>query len=196
MDCSPPGPSVHGILQTRIVGWVAFSRASSWLRDQIHISYVSCRTCQRALFLDEITLTFGHQLWLFKVAPACFDLYGVSLSHTLLESLRTVCLQNSPKPILNWTRHLLTSTAKQEAVGLIHGPILRILWTFSVAGLYSRFKKLFLFLKNHLRGCLFCFVLFFQSCEWSFIQGKMMTASRETRPQIALRNWCGPFFFF
>ena len=25
MDCSPPGSSVHGILQTRILEWVAFS---------------------------------------------------------------------------------------------------------------------------------------------------------------------------
>ena len=31
MDCSPPGSSVHGILQTRILEWVAisFSRGSS-----------------------------------------------------------------------------------------------------------------------------------------------------------------------
>ena len=31
MDCSPPGSSVHGILQVRIVEWVAipFSRGSS-----------------------------------------------------------------------------------------------------------------------------------------------------------------------
>ena len=35
-DCSPPGSSVHGILQARILEWVAisFSRGSSWLRDQ------------------------------------------------------------------------------------------------------------------------------------------------------------------
>ena len=25
MDCSPPGPSVHGILQARILEWVAIS---------------------------------------------------------------------------------------------------------------------------------------------------------------------------
>ena len=24
MDCSPPGPSVHGILQARMLEWVAF----------------------------------------------------------------------------------------------------------------------------------------------------------------------------
>ena len=35
-DCSPPGPSVHGILQTRILQWVAisYSRGSSQPRDQ------------------------------------------------------------------------------------------------------------------------------------------------------------------
>ena len=39
MDCSPPGSSVHGISQARILEWVAtsFSRGSSWLRDQTHI---------------------------------------------------------------------------------------------------------------------------------------------------------------
>ena len=35
MDCSPPGSSVHGILQARILEWVAMpsSRRSSWPRD-------------------------------------------------------------------------------------------------------------------------------------------------------------------
>ena len=35
MDCSPPGSSVHGILQAKILEWVAisFSRASSPPRD-------------------------------------------------------------------------------------------------------------------------------------------------------------------
>ena len=34
MDCSPPSSSIHGILQARILEWVAipFSRGSSWLR--------------------------------------------------------------------------------------------------------------------------------------------------------------------
>ena len=35
MDCSPPGSSIHGILQARILEWVAisFSRGSSQPRD-------------------------------------------------------------------------------------------------------------------------------------------------------------------
>ena len=43
-DCSPPGSSVHGILQAGILEWVATSssRESSWLKDWICVSYVSC----------------------------------------------------------------------------------------------------------------------------------------------------------
>ena len=44
MDCSPPDSSVHGILQARILEWVAmpFSRGSSWPRKGTCVSYVSC----------------------------------------------------------------------------------------------------------------------------------------------------------
>ena len=44
MDCSPPGSSVYGILQARILEWVAisFSRGSFWPRDRTHVSHVSC----------------------------------------------------------------------------------------------------------------------------------------------------------
>ena len=44
VDCSPPGYCVHGILQARILEWVAMpsSRGSSWLRDRTHVSYFSC----------------------------------------------------------------------------------------------------------------------------------------------------------
>ena len=44
MNCSPPGSSVHGILQARILEWVALpsSRASFRPRDWTRVSYVSC----------------------------------------------------------------------------------------------------------------------------------------------------------
>ena len=44
MNQSPPGSSVHGILQARILEWVAMtsSKGSSQPRDGTHISYVSC----------------------------------------------------------------------------------------------------------------------------------------------------------
>ena len=44
MDCSPPGSSVVGTLQARMLEQVAisFSRGSFQPRDRTHISYVSC----------------------------------------------------------------------------------------------------------------------------------------------------------
>ena len=43
MDCSPPGSSVHGILQVRILEWVtiSFSRGSSQPRDQNQVSCIA-----------------------------------------------------------------------------------------------------------------------------------------------------------
>ena len=43
-SCGPPGSSVHGILQERILEWVAISshRGSSWPRDRTCFSCVSC----------------------------------------------------------------------------------------------------------------------------------------------------------
>ena len=43
MDCSPPGFSVHGLLQARILEWVAmpFTRGSSQPRDWTQVSYIS-----------------------------------------------------------------------------------------------------------------------------------------------------------
>ena len=43
MDCSPPGSSVHGILQGRILEWVAisFSRGPFQPRDQTWVSHTA-----------------------------------------------------------------------------------------------------------------------------------------------------------
>ena len=45
MDCSPPGSSIHGILQARILEWVAisFSRGSLQPRDQTQVSHIAGR---------------------------------------------------------------------------------------------------------------------------------------------------------
>ena len=43
MDCSPPGFSVHGLFQARILEWVAFpfSRGASQPRDQTQVSHIA-----------------------------------------------------------------------------------------------------------------------------------------------------------
>ena len=45
MDCSPPGSSTHGSLQSRILEWVtiSFSRGSSWPRDWTQVSCTAGR---------------------------------------------------------------------------------------------------------------------------------------------------------
>ena len=45
MDYSPPGSSVHGISQARILEWVtiSFSRGSSQLRDETQVSHIAGR---------------------------------------------------------------------------------------------------------------------------------------------------------
>ena len=52
MNYSPPGSSVHGILQGKILEWVAMpsSRGSSQPRGQTHVSCVSC-TGRQVLYL-------------------------------------------------------------------------------------------------------------------------------------------------
>ena len=34
MDCSPPGSSVHGILQARVLEWVAIAFSENWGRKE------------------------------------------------------------------------------------------------------------------------------------------------------------------
>ena len=75
-DCSPPGSSVHGILQARILEWAAMpsSRQSSQLRDQ-PTSLVSPALAGRFFTTsDASVLYFGHSNSCLMV-PHCFHLH-------------------------------------------------------------------------------------------------------------------------
>ena len=63
MDCSPPGYSVYGILQARILEWVA--RGSSRLRDRTCVSYISYITLAGRFFTTSALgnpIYFGHTM--------------------------------------------------------------------------------------------------------------------------------------
>ena len=64
-DYRPPGSSVHGILQARILVWIAMpsSRGSFQPKDQTCISYVSC-IGRRSLFTT--SATWKAHVWLAK----------------------------------------------------------------------------------------------------------------------------------
>ena len=67
MDCSPPGSSVHGILQARILEWVLISssRGSSRPRDQTPVSCTSCidRCILYYCTYKAIRLSLAHEMW-------------------------------------------------------------------------------------------------------------------------------------
>ena len=62
MDCSLSGPSVHGILQARILEWVAifFSRGSSQPRDWTQVSCIAGRF---------LTIWASGKLYLIHMSP-------------------------------------------------------------------------------------------------------------------------------
>ena len=66
--CSPPGSSVHGILQARILEWVAipFFRGSSWPMDWTHISRIAGRfftVWATKTKMDEINYLIAMGMW-------------------------------------------------------------------------------------------------------------------------------------
>ena len=56
MDCGPPGSSIHGILQARILEWVAMpsTRGSSRPEEQTCVSYVPCTGRQVLCYLGSL----------------------------------------------------------------------------------------------------------------------------------------------
>ena len=95
MDWSPPGSSVHGIFQARILEWVAisFSRESSWPMDQTHISCVSC-IGRWSLYTWEAS----HVYCLSNITPFMifmYSFYCLYYSTCLPEKCVFSCLQNN-----------------------------------------------------------------------------------------------------
>ena len=80
MDCSPPGSSAHGILQARVLEWVAipFSRGSSQPRDRsgspaLQADSLQSEPLEKPMYVcikhqksDKITF-FDSKLFLFLV---------------------------------------------------------------------------------------------------------------------------------
>ena len=71
MDCSPPGFSVHGILQAWILEWIVipFSRGTSQPRDQTLVSCVAGRFF--TIWATEKSLNWARPM---KVAQSCLTL--------------------------------------------------------------------------------------------------------------------------
>ena len=73
MDCSPPVSSVHGILQARILEWVAMpsSRGSSQPRDRTRISDISCIS-RWVLYHFISAMWEAHRFLFYQLNPGMF----------------------------------------------------------------------------------------------------------------------------
>ena len=107
MDYSPPGSSVHGILQERILEWVALpsSRGSSWPRDRTHVCCISCSGGQILyhcttwkILMEKYSVTKMNDV--FPFAATWIDLERIMLSEISQRKTNTVCCCLVAKPCL------------------------------------------------------------------------------------------------
>ena len=127
INCSPPGSSVHGILQARILEWVAmpFSRGSSQPKDRTWVSLIESRfftiwsTWESRKSRDVLR-------WWVLLLPLCYFLsqiylvYASGLTSSKIVIAQIMWLYFSMPPYLHWSffqkrkcwqfnRHLLNS---------------------------------------------------------------------------------------
>ena len=67
--CSPPGSSVQGILQARILEWVAipFSRGSSWPRDRTWVPSLQADSLPSASSIQSFTKTINYGVAMYSL---------------------------------------------------------------------------------------------------------------------------------
>ena len=131
-DWRPPGSSVHGILQARILEWVAipFSRISSWSRDQTQISCVAGRFFSCLSYRKTMCWIVKEKLFVLR---STFLLETGGLSHSAhslwilvwTEKWEGVCvcilyvflLKGQPQPMYSWWQGSPLRRARARAKG-------------------------------------------------------------------------------
>ena len=96
VDCSPSGSSVRGILQARILEWVAisFSRGSSWPRDQNQVSHIAGRHFTLWATREAHKVSFKFIQWITKYSRNLKMLSNIvfeaHLHHRFIDVLKTL----------------------------------------------------------------------------------------------------------
>ena len=82
MDSSPPGYSAHGILQARILEWVAipFSRESSQPRNETQVSCIDGRVFYCLSHQGSANSILETQLWLSCILTLVFSIFHFFLN--------------------------------------------------------------------------------------------------------------------
>ena len=115
-DCSPPGSSVHGIVQARILEWFAipFSRGSSWPRDQTWVFYNAGIFLTTEPSLVAIILAIGNfsESWgifrmLYELVPITFwkmcNIFSLTFYIDFVHSQKTILPFNCNIFGKNWS---------------------------------------------------------------------------------------------
>ena len=78
MDCSLPGSCVHGILQAKILEWIAMSssKESSQPRDGTCVSYISC--ISRRFFTTSASWEAQVKVLVTQLCPSLWTLWTVT----------------------------------------------------------------------------------------------------------------------
>ena len=132
VGCSPPGSSVHGILQARIPQWVAIpsSRGSSQFGDQ---------TCRQNLHCRQILYCLSHQGNLYAtslLASLCMLMYLCNLNwgkpFFFFGEIVSACLFMCVGGLCKWQR-IIRTVANPRLAGscvlicsFIHSPITQV----------------------------------------------------------------------
>ena len=69
MDCSPPGPSVHGIFQARVLEWVAIAFSMTNLDSVLKSRHITLLTkvCLVKAMVFPVVM-YGYESWTVKKA--------------------------------------------------------------------------------------------------------------------------------
>ena len=168
-DCSPPGSSVHGILQARILEWVAMpsSRGSSQPRSPTHASCSS--SIAGGFFTAEPLVWPKINIWyyicfkcttewfhIFKHCEMnCYDKFGYHVSPqrflTRLLTIFPVCTFRSHDLFYNW-KFVSANPFPVLHISLVPPPLVTTsLFSVSLSLFLSSFPcSLILFLRFHM----------------------------------------------
>ena len=154
MDCNWPDFSVHGILQARILEWVAspFSRGSSWPRDRICISCTAGRFFTILSHQGSPIQIYGYWQIYSYIMFTTIKIDSISYTQTFLLLLYRQSLITTLVIMLSVTFIFLFSRRKWNYSKFWVQPLLQMHNAFKIHLLYSthRISSSFPFISEYL----------------------------------------------